>query len=84
MGQEVVAEKGTVWDSIINANILVGGTSRKAAVVLRKIYVLLAVSTVPLRSSRFPYVSQLSEGFLRKNFREHARKVTVVPQRTAA
>ena len=37
MGQEVVAEKGTVWDSIINANILVGGTSRKAAVVLRKV-----------------------------------------------
>jgi len=35
---------------------------RKAAVVLRKVsegkvYVLLAVNTVPSRSSRFPYVS---------------------------
>ena len=67
MGQEVVAEKGTVWDSIINANILVGGTSRKAAVVLWKVYVFLAVNTVLSWSSRFPYVSQLSAGFLRKN-----------------
>ena len=43
---------------------------RKAAVVLRKVYVLLAVNTLPSRSSRFPYVSQLSgvsAGFLRKN-----------------
>jgi len=55
---------------MINANILVGGTSRKAAVVLQKVYVLLAVKTVPSWSSRFPYISQLSgvsAGFLRKN-----------------
>jgi len=61
-------------DSIINANILVGGISRKAAVVLwkQKVYVLLAVNTVPSRSSRFPYVSQLSgvsAGFLRKKIK---------------
>jgi len=58
-------------ESMINANILVGKTSRKAAVVLRKVVEGLRFACgqyVPSRSSQFPYVSQLSAGFLRKNF----------------
>jgi len=64
MGQEVVAEKGTFgqYDKCKYFG------RRKAAVVLRKVYVLLAVNTVPSRSLRFPYVSQLSAGFLQKNY----------------
>jgi len=55
-------------DSMINANILVGGRLRLSCGTSRKVYVLLAANTLPSRSSRFPYVSQLSgvsAGFLR-------------------
>ena len=60
MGQEVVAEKGTVWtvtNPASKTNILVGGRLRLSCGRLRssrKVYILLAVNTVP---SRFPYVS---------------------------
>jgi len=59
-------------ESMINANILVGKTSRKAAVVLRKVVEGLRFACgqyVPSRSSQFPYVSQLSAGFLRPQTR---------------
>ena len=59
MGQEMVAEKG----SMINANMLVGGTSRKAAVVLRQVaeglrftcgqYASFTVFAVSLRFTAF-------------------------------